>query len=148
MQSHFERLLVEKEVDIEVVPFGDAMRLRGRNKDFDEWPVSRVGRELDADYVMCVRVTNLRLQKTPDVPLLEPSLTARMKVIAVDAPEASARVWPAEERDGEFSVHRPALEYSIPDDVDREAIKLARGLAWHIARPFFKHDPEEKPPLE
>ncbi len=149
LQSRFERLLTEQKVDVRVVPFGDVVRARSREADFDKWPISRVGRQMNADYVMYVRVTSLRLQRTPDVPLLEPSVSARMKVIAVDAPDSSARLWPEGEKDGKlFEVNRAAREFSHPDEVDHEATRLARELAWHLSRPFHKHDPEDKPPLE
>ena len=94
-------LLRENKVKAEILAYDEIDRLRQSHSDFASWSVQKIGRELNADQVLYVRIEELRLAQKNN-PLLIPSVALRLKLIAPRAPAANARLWPDadRERDG------------------------------------------------
>jgi hypothetical protein len=143
-------LLRENEVTATIIPYDDITNLRQTQADFTSWSVQKIGRELNADQVLYVRVENLSLAQK-DEPVMTPAVTLRVKLIAPRAPAANARLWPEtdKEREGrEVACKRHPVENEGVDRVDSEAAKLARETAYYVARIFHKWDAEVPPPRE
>jgi predicted small lipoprotein YifL len=153
----FERALYDRLVEIfrekkstaELIAPREAMSLKRQHADFGSWSVQKIGRELGATHVLYVRVAELQSRESSAHPVLNPRAELRVKVISVERPPESARVWPIEEKDGRtFSSSRQIEESADSTAEDSAMTKLARDIGWLVASPFFKLDLEEKPPQE
>jgi hypothetical protein len=124
--------------------------LRQKHPDFREWPVQRIGREVDADQVLHVVIDKLQLQESEDSPLLQPLCELRLKVIGVSQPPTAARLWPNKDESDGYPVTctRQAREMSGVNGLDTESTKLARDTAVFAAMPFHDVDLEETPERE
>jgi hypothetical protein len=143
-------LLRENKVDATITPYEQMANFRQSQADFASWSVQKIGRELDADQVLYIRIEELRLGQKGD-PMMTPSVVLRIKLIAPRAPAANARLWPDadKERDGrEVTCKRPPVENEGVERVDSEASKLARETAYYVARNFHEYDLEVMPPHE
>ncbi|HRS28922.1 MAG TPA: hypothetical protein P5255_11725 [Phycisphaerae bacterium] len=143
-------LLRENKVKAEILAYDEIDRLRQSHSDFASWSVQKIGRELNADQVLYVRIEELRLAQKNN-PLLIPSVALRLKLIAPRAPAANARLWPDadRERDGrEVTCKRQPGENEGAERVDSETAKLARETAYYVARNFYEYDLEIQPPRE
>jgi hypothetical protein len=150
LHEELVRQMREFELPTQVVPYEQLVTLRQTNPGFRDWSVQRVGRQLEADQVLYIRVDRLQLGGR-DEPLVSPAVKLCMKVVGVREPAANARLWPdpAAEPDGRCLTHeRTAKEAGGPEVLDAEAAKLAREVAYYILRPFRKWDLEEVPPRE
>jgi hypothetical protein len=135
----------KKEINAQVIAQKEIFALRQRHPDFRNWHLQRVGRELDADQVLYVRIDRLQAQ-VPDSPLLKPEIDFRLKVVDPDADGDEARLWPPpdERRGREVTYERQLKEIGDATVVDAEMAKLGRDVAWLIADPFYKVDLEER----
>jgi hypothetical protein len=127
------------------VPLDDVLELRRKNPDFPKWSLQKVGRELEADFVLAISIDRLQVREKPDMPVLDPAVRLHMKLISPDRPAAEARLWPSptQDREGrEVVVRRPTKDASHPGEVDAEMAKLARDLAFQVAAPFYDVDLE------
>jgi hypothetical protein len=128
----------QKKSTSRLVPVEDVMALRTQT-GYRDWSVQRIGRELQADYVLFIVIDEMRVKISPDAPVIEPLARLRFKVIKVGEPPDKARVWPPE-RDG-----RPVLVTRPPEDAfhsevaDNAMAKLGRQSAWLVSTPFFAH---------
>lgn len=140
----------EEDINQRIVPRREMLELRRDHPDFTRWSLQRIGRELNAQQVLYVRIEHLQIRAAPDHPLLEPRVRARLKVIAVNELGDQARLWPpAAERDGRaVEWQRQPREAESAMTVDTEAAKLAREFAWRVAEPFYDVDLEDDPPRE
>ncbi|MCK4341151.1 MAG: hypothetical protein KAY37_05435, partial [Phycisphaerae bacterium] len=84
----------EQEVNDQIVPPEEILRLRQVKADFSRWSLQKIGRELDAEQVLYVRIERLRMQASADALLLTPEVRLQMKVIAPRASPREARLWP------------------------------------------------------
>lgn len=139
--------LKEQEVKAEFVPFREMLALR-REPGYAGWSVQRIGREVDADQVLFIRLDRLSMRESPDYPVVEVKAVADVKVIGTSDPEAQARLWPEDPGGRQVKLDRPAKEASQPRVADEEMTKSARVLAREIARFFYEYDPEDKLPIE
>lgn len=148
--DRFAEILRERELEAEVVPLSDVFRMRQANPDFGQWSVQRIGRKLDADQVLYVRVERLSLRNQPGQPLLEPIAELRMKLIDPRAIATPARLWPPKGEPEGRVIHRARQTREAADTVllDAETVKLARDTAWLAAKPFYRWDTEKKDPWE
>lgn len=141
----------ENEVQAELVTWDDFMRLRQREAEFSDWSVQRIGRGLDADTVLYLRIEELALYTAPGDPIIAPRVTMLIKVIDANAPAAHARLWPDadQEPDGfRLSHDRQQREAGNVTELDAEMAKLARETAYYVARLFHEYDREEFAPRE
>lgn len=134
----------EKKSTAELVAPREVAILKRDNPDFKNWSIRRIGSELKATHVLYGRIDFLQSRQSPDYPVLEPRVSMRLKVIAVERPDGDARVWPAEREGREVTCDRQAQEASDPAFEDAAMTKLGRDAAYLVAIPFFKHDQEEK----
>lgn len=154
----FNRTLHEKLVEIfaqenvntNIVPYEEMLRLRQRNADFSRWSLQRIGRGVGAEQVLEIRLDRLRLETTADNPVVEPYARAYLKVLAVHEMDDEARLWPPRTERRGYAVEgsRPARETSSLSEVDTEAARFAREFAYVVAAPFYDVDLEDKPPRE
>lgn len=138
----------EKNSTAELIAPREVAVLKRDNPDFRNWSIRRIGSELKATHVLYGRVDFLQSRQSPDYPVLEPRVSMRLKVIAVERPDGDARVWPTEREGREVTCERQAQEASDPSFEDAAMTKLGRDTAYLVALPFFKHDQEEKRPRE
>lgn len=122
--------------------------LRSQHADFATWSIQRIGRTLRASHVLYVRIDELQLRTTPDVPVIEPRVTLHEKVILVDSPQHDARVWPGDQEGRLVTCSRPSGEVSDSAEEDDAVRKLGFDTAYFVAMPFFETDLEEKRPVE
>lgn len=152
----FAQALVEKLIEIfrekksstRLVPPEELLELRRTHRDFSEWSLQRIGRELNAEQVLWLRVENLTLRVAPDDPVLYPAVVLRVMVIGSDRPPERPRLWPQELEGREVSCRRPPQEASDFHAQDLAAIKLARDTAYLLATLFFDTDLEQPLPKE
>lgn len=115
---------------------------------FAKSSVQHIGRQLDADYVLYLRIESLETRPSPDYPLITPHVVLRSKLIATQHPASDARVWP-ENREGlKIECKRQASEYAGPERADAEIAKLGRDTAYFVMMPFFDVDMESPTPVE
>lgn len=140
----------DKRVNQSVVPQAELLRLRRDNVDFREWSLQKIGRALNAEQVLYVRIDRLRLCERQGGLLLAPEVRMHLKLIAPWERSENVRLWPPrEEREGRLIQRgRPMQEAVDTVAVDEEAAKLGRDAAWLAAKPFYKYDLEEKDPWE
>ncbi|TWT44606.1 hypothetical protein RAS1_10210 [Phycisphaerae bacterium RAS1] len=140
-------LFRDHKVKSQVISFDDVLSLRQVNRDYSSWTIQRIGRELEADEVLYLRVTRLQFQEEPGHPVVAASAALGVKVIGTQQDEAHARLWP-EERDGKsVTCSRPPLE-AARETIDIEAAKLATDTSHFVGGFFYDTDLEEKPPKE
>ncbi len=135
---------------VQLVPYQRVFDLRRAHGDFKKWSLQRIGRELGADYVLYVRIEDLRIRE-PGSPILTPAVELRMKLIDVHQPAVHARVWPAgDEAWYAASCRRQtrAAADENPEAPDTAARKLACDTAYYVTMPFVTVDLEENPPVE
>lgn len=152
----FCRALYDKACDIfrdkkssaKLLPPSDVHDLRRRHRDFDQWSVQRVGRELGATHVLYIKLDRLTLSNPDNATVVEPMVEMRSKVIAVSQPETDARVWPPEKDGRSATVTRQAEVAQDIRTADAAAIKLGRDAAHIVIGPFFDYDREEPTPVE
>lgn len=138
----------EKESKAQLIAPREVMLLKRDNPEFKTWSIRKIGTELHATHVLYAHVDFLQARPAPDYPTVEPRVAMRIKVIAVEKPDADARVWPSE-RDGRaINCDRPPQPETDPASEDIAMTKLGRDTAYLVALPFFKHDQEEKQPHE
>lgn len=148
-QQRFTQVLREKQVPVEVLPFDQLQALRQANPDFEQWSLQKVGREANVNYVLYIRLGQLTLSESADYPLVTPRVQLSAKLIGVDEPDDAAVLWPKgpTEREGRpFAYHRPPMEKTGPETLDREARNLGIDVAERMARYFYKYDAEESAP--
>lgn len=141
----------ENEVPCQIVPYGDVVRLRQSNPEFAKWSVQEIGRRLNAEQVLYLRIEQFQLLRSPRDPIITPRVALRVKVVGVHEPSVHARLWPERDADpdGRTVTHtRPPKEAGDFELSDAETAKLARETAHFVARFFHKYDLEVKPPHE
>jgi hypothetical protein len=152
----FTQALVEKLIEIfrekksstRLVPPEELLELRRTHRDFSGWSLQRIGRELNAEQVLWLRVENLTLRLAPDDPVLYPRVVLRVAVIGSDRPPERPRLWPEEPEGREVSCSRPPQEAGDFHTQDLAAISLARDTAHLLATLFFDTDLEQPLPRE
>lgn len=152
----FERALSEKLIDVleakkvntQVAPPAELMALRQAHADFRSWSLQRIGRELDGEQVLYIRVDELRIKDSPDHPLVNPYARVRVKVVGVHESESKARLWPDKDEWRDVEVERPVQEAGSNTQIDAVAGKLGRDAAVLVAQFFHDVDLEEKTPRE
>jgi hypothetical protein len=137
-----------KHVPSKLVPYEELVDLRRASPDFPTWSVQRIGRELNADQVLFVRVEALQLRPAPDHPLLEPAVSLKVKIIGVPDPSDHARLWPEDAAGHAVHCKRMPEEATGADAADSAAAKLGREAGRQVAMPFYDVDTEERPPKE
>jgi hypothetical protein len=133
-----------------VLPLSAITDLRRANPDFDNWSVQKIGRALQADEVLYIKIDRLVIRQTPDHPVLTPTVEARMKVISASQPPVHARLWPQAKEGHPVHCARQITEAADanPEAADIEARKLGHDTAYYAAMPFIEVDLEENPPVE
>ncbi|MEW6250060.1 MAG: hypothetical protein AB1716_05390 [Planctomycetota bacterium] len=144
LQTRLQEIFTEEEIKTQIVPQEEILRLRQQNPDFARWSLQKIGRSLNAPYVLSLSIEQLQLRASPEVPVLEPQVRMKAKLIGSNAPAERARLWPTSaEREGRaMFVKRPAVEASSPIVFDEQAAKLGRDTAWEVAGPFHDVDLE------
>lgn len=138
----------EKESSAQLIAPREVLLLKRDHPDFARWSIRRIGTELKATHVLYAHVDFLQARPTPEYPTVEPRVTLRLKVIAVEKPDADARAWPSERDGREITCDRPPQAETDPASEDAAMMKLGRDTAYLVSLPFFKHDQEEKQPHE
>ncbi len=138
----------ERKVKSQVVPFEDVVELRRSNADFDSWSLQRVGKALDAEQVLYLRIEHLAIREAPDSPVMTPTVAVRVKVIGTDRAASEARLWPTESEGRPIACSRPTEEVGDAMMMDTAATKLAKDTAQEIAKLFYEVDLEEHTPKE
>ena len=147
MLKRLDVVFKAQKVPAEVLSYERTQILKQSNPEFGQWSLQRVGRAAEAQYVLYLRISDLRLVEAPDDPLVSPRMALHAKLVSVDAPDADAVVWPdaRKEREGRaFTYSRPPQERTGAEIVDREARNLGYDVAERLARYFYKFDAEEK----
>lgn len=152
----FSQALVEKLIEIfrdrksstRLVPPEELLDLRKRHRDFPDWSLQRIGRELEAEQVLCLRVEDLTLRVAPDDPVVYPRVVLRAMVIGTDRPPDRPRLWPDDPEGREVPCSRPPQEAAGMNAHDQAAIKLASDTAHILATLFFDTDLEQPVPRE
>jgi hypothetical protein len=144
------RMLEEGKSKATVLGLQAVSDLRRANPDFDKWSLQRIGRALQADHVLHIRIDRLVIRQTPDYPILTPAVDLRMKLIGVSQPGVHARLWPQAKEGHPVSYSRQTTEAADtgPDAADIEARKLAYDTAYYVTMPFIDVDLEQPPPVE
>jgi len=150
LHNKLVQIFREKEINSQVVPWEEVVRLRQREPDFGRWSIQRAGRALKAREVLYVRVDRLQLLESVGSPVMTPHVWLRVKLIAADELSSLARRWPPQEerRGREIDCGRQTREATDTVAVDSEAAKLGKDVAQFIAMPFYDVDLEEKVPRE
>ena len=143
-------MLKEGEALASVSPLRDVIELRRANPDFKKWSLQKVGRKLQVDEVLYIKIDRLEIRPTPDYPILAPAVDLHVKLIGVSHPSAHARLWPEAKEGHPVSCSRQSVEAvdTNPDAIDVEARKLGHDTAYWVTMPFVEVDLEEKPPVE
>jgi hypothetical protein len=133
-----------------ILPQRAVTDLRRANPDFRKWSLQKIGRAVQADHVLYVRLDRLVIRQSPDYPILTPAVDLRMKLIGVSQPGVHARLWPEAKEGYPVSCARQASEAadSDPDAPDVQARKLACDTAYYVTMPFIEVDLEQPPPVE
>lgn len=144
------QMLREGKSKATVLPFRPLADLRRDHPDLDQWSLQRIGRELQADHVLYIKLDRLIIRQTADYPVLTPAVELHMKLIGVSQPGVHARLWPEEKEGRAVSRSRQIREVADddPDAPDAEAMKLGYDTAYYVTMPFIKVDLEENPPVE
>jgi len=151
-QALYERateMLREGKCAATFLPIRKVTDLRRRAADFRKWSIQKIGRELDADQVLYIKLDSLIIRPAPDHPLITPESALRMKLIDVQAPSLHARIWPEEKAGRSVGCKRQTahLADENPDAPDIEARKLGYDTAYWVTMPFLTVDLEESPPV-
>lgn len=139
----------EHDVNTKVVPLDEQTRLRQANADFKTWSLSKIGRELNADQVLAIRIEELQLRESPSSPLIAPRIDVDLKVIDPNAPPGKARVWPDGLEERRLPITLPPSEAVDEQTLDAAAAALGRETARTITQYFYEVDletPQEKEP--
>jgi uncharacterized protein YneF (UPF0154 family) len=152
----FNQALLERVVEMlrdggakaEVMPLQAINDLRRANPDFGQWSVQKIGRTLQADQVLHVKLDRLVIRESPDYPVLTPTVDLHMKLVAVNQPATTARLWPKAKEGHAVHCTRQTADSSGADADDLEATKLGHDTAYYVAMPFIEVDLEENPPVE
>ena len=150
LYERLELMLREGESQATLMPLHAASDLRREHADFSKWSLQKIGRELNADYLLYLKIERLVIQPSLDHPLLTPEVALRMKLIGVREAAGHARLWPEEKTGRPVNCKRQYSEAgdTNPDAADAETRKLGYDTAYWISMPFIKVDLEEKPPVE
>lgn len=148
LHDRIAQIFRDKRSRAEIIPPEELHNLRRANADFAGWSMQRVGRELGATHVLYIRVEELQLRRFAEVPVLEPRVTLRQRVIAVDHPETDARVWPAEAEGRLVQCSRQPVEADEAGAEDDIIRKLAYDTAFFVTMSFFETDLEAPRPIE
>ena len=100
--------------------------------------IQHIGKELQADYVLYVNITDFKLQAEADNPLIQPRATANVKVIEVQTGE---RLWPVDAA-GEPIEAKGKMEGELTtenSDNSKYSEQLTDLLAAKIMELFFSH---------
>lgn len=140
----------DHKVKAQLIPQDEVMKLRHQNRDFAKWSLQKVGRRLNAQQVLYIRIDRLQMRDEPTAPVLHAAVRMRLKVIDPAAPSETARLWPgSSEPEGRLTERaRPVTETGDVVAEDAEATKLGRDAAWMVAMPFYDVDLEKKTPWE
>jgi hypothetical protein len=143
-------MLREGKSQATILPLRAVTDLRQDNPDFARWSLQRIGRELNADHVLYVRIDRLVIRPAPEYPILTPEVELRLKLISVNEPAVHARIWPEAKEGHPISCRRQVAEAADtnPDAADIEARKLGYDTAYWVTMPFIKVDLEKSPPVE
>ena len=144
LQERVKDIFQEKKIKVELVPQEDILRLRQQNPDFDKWSVQKIGKRLNVPLVLLLTIEQLSLRASPEMPVFEPKVHLRLKLIGADQPPPQARLWPSlsEAAGREIEVSRPAIEVTSAMVFDEQATKLGHDTAWEVAGPFYDVDLE------
>ena len=150
MHKKLEQIFQDRKIAARIVPLEEIQRLRRDHADFARWSLQKVGRRLDAKWVLYARIDRLRFHESPGSLLLTPQVRMRLKLVDPHAHPDTARLWPPpEEREGRFVERsRPMREARDSVLLDAEAAKLGKDVAHLVAHPFRDVDEEEKVPWE
>ncbi len=140
----------EKNINDQVVPYQEMLRLRQSDPNFSKWSLQKVGRRVDARQLLYVRVETLDMHEEQGSPVLHPRVLIHTKVIDPRESRDAARLWPPSSERGGRLVQCARHQQEAADSMllDSESAKLAREVAWLVAMPFYDVDLEEKPPIE
>ncbi len=140
--ENIEKIFRREKLKTRLVSFEQTYQLRQENSDFRRWSVQRVGRTLEAEQVLYVRLDTLRLREDSGSPLVTPQADVRLSVVDVGSPAEHARLWPKNTEVRELLIKRSPQEYVNTDQLDREAAKLGRETAKKVAEFFHEVDLE------
>ncbi|MBL8879925.1 MAG: hypothetical protein JNG88_12465 [Phycisphaerales bacterium] len=145
-----EDQFTERKLKSKVVPCDELARLRSENADFSTWSVQRIGRRVNAEQVLYIRVESFIIHEEPGHPLIEPKADMRLKVIdaRASAKEGNVQLWPPEPDGRRIALARPPKDAGSSRQIDDEVKKLARQTGRIAARIFVEHDEEEELPRE
>lgn len=145
VQSKLEEEFRTRKSGARFVPIEDWFVLRRDNKDYKSWSIRRIGQELKAEYVLYLKLDEFRARLSREVPVIEPLVVLRAKVVLTRDSNEKPRIWPDEESGRELKVSRPAEEASQPSVEDIAVTKLGADTGVLLARFFFEVSLEEKP---
>ena len=148
LQEKIAEVFRMEKVKVEVIAYDRLQAIRQSNPDFDRWSIQRVGREANVNFVLYLRLNDLKLTESPDAPLVTPAVDLTARLIGVDEPDDAAVLWPKspQEREGRrVQAHRPPVERTGAETVDREARRLGYETGREVAKFFYKYDAEERP---
>jgi hypothetical protein len=150
LQEKLVEIFREQKVKAQLIPRDELVRLQQQNPDFATWDLQKVGRRLNAQQVLWVRIDRLTIREGGNSPMLQPLMQARVKVIDPAKPAAEARLWPGKDERGGRVVqrNRPAHEAGDALQVDSESAKLGKDSAYVIAQWFYDVDRERLTPWE
>jgi hypothetical protein len=140
--------LVANGVAASTVPYEDLLSLAAVSPNFNEMRVTDVGRELNADLVLYVKLDQFTLKEFPDSPLWHGKLSSTIRWVDVAAAvtgEGPLTLWPQDRPVGQPMgpiETRPVenTSQSYGSEVCRE---LASQAADTIAKKFYDHRAED-----
>ena len=136
--------LKEAGIITQFVSVNDLRSLRSQTRDFDQWPIDRVGRHFDAEQVLFIQIEAFEMGVEKD--FAQPTASVRVKMIEVDAKKAEAkRLFPKKDKLGyplssNLLFQRSRLNTESAGNEATAARKLAMRLAGAIAFLFYKHE--------
>jgi len=122
---------------VRFIPYQRLRSVETESPEGKKYSIQHIGRQLKADFVIYVNITQFDLQSDPESPLILPAAQANVKVFDVNAGE---RLWPIEQGGRAVQVRGRRETETLENANRREwSTKLADMLAVKIAQQFYPH---------
>ena len=120
-----------------LIPYETVKTLKTEAPDGRRYSIQRLGKELGAENIIYINISQFELQSDPDSPLIRPAGAARVKVIAVGTGE---RLWPVDLAGQSVQAQgRREAEVLEAQSQQKWTETLADMLATDVAELFYEH---------
>ena len=150
LTEKINKLLMEKKLVREVVPYEAVMTIIGSSSSFNDLAVTDVGRKVGAELVLYVEITQFRLKENEGSPLWEGRLATSIRWVAVEGKTPdTARLWP-KDRPGTGGYDVPPIGMPVKEDMSLSygselARNLADRMADRIVKLFYEYEAPANP---